>query len=52
MFIRKGITISTEDYLEQINKLKKEVETADAVIIGAGAGMSTAIKISTFCFGS
>lgn len=42
MFIRKGITISTEDYLEQINKLKKEVETADAVIIGAGAGMSTA----------
>ena len=41
MFIRKGITTSTEDYLEQIKRLKKEVETADAIIVGAGAGMST-----------
>ena len=42
MFLRKGITTSTEDYSEQINRLKREIETADAVIVGAGAGMSTA----------
>ncbi len=42
MFLRKRITTSTEDYSEQINKLKNEVETADAIIIGAGAGISTA----------
>ncbi len=42
MFTRKKTTASTEDYLAQINKLKKELENADAVIIGAGAGMSTA----------
>lgn len=42
MFLNKKITISTKDYLEQIYKLKLEIETADAIIIGAGAGMSTA----------
>ena len=33
---------STENCLEQIEKLKKELAQADAVIIGAGAGLSTA----------
>lgn len=32
---------STKDYWEQVNKLKEELEKADAVIIGAGAGLST-----------
>ena len=41
MFLRRGITIYTEDCLEQIDKLKKEVEAADAIVIGAGAGLST-----------
>lgn len=29
------------NYSEQIKKLKNEIETADAIVIGAGAGMST-----------
>lgn len=41
MFLRNLITTSTENYSEQIDKLKKEIEKADAIIIGAGAGMST-----------
>lgn len=40
MFLRKSIIASTENCSEQINKLKKELETADAIVIGAGAGMS------------
>lgn len=41
MFLRIQTTKSTETYLEQIKKLKKELEIADAVVIGAGAGLST-----------
>lgn len=33
---------STENYLEQIEKLKKELACADAVVVGAGAGLSAA----------
>ncbi|MDE7208816.1 MAG: Sir2 silent information regulator family NAD-dependent deacetylase [Clostridia bacterium] len=31
----------TQDYLEQINKLKTTLKNADAILIGAGAGLST-----------
>lgn len=31
---------STENYSEQINKLKSAIENADAIVIGAGAGLS------------
>ena len=41
MFSRKVISTFTENYSEQIEKLKREMETADAIVIGAGAGMST-----------
>lgn len=41
MFLRNLITTSTESYSEQIDRLKNEIENADAIIIGAGAGMST-----------
>lgn len=41
MFLKKPTTIFTENYSAQIEKLKKEIETADAIVIGAGAGMST-----------
>lgn len=41
MFLRKPIMKSTGNYLEQIEKLKTEIETADAILIGAGAGLST-----------
>lgn len=40
MFLRKPIITSTESCSRQIDKLKKEMETADAVVIGAGAGLS------------
>ena len=32
----------TKDYSAGIDRLKKEIQTADAIIIGAGAGLSTA----------
>ena len=31
----------TESYSDKISKLKNEIETADAIVIGAGAGLST-----------
>lgn len=41
MFSRILTTKSIVNYSEQIKKLKNEIETADAIVIGAGAGMST-----------
>ena len=32
----------TSNYSTEIERLKKEIETADAIVIGAGAGLSTA----------
>ncbi|MBR6717338.1 MAG: Sir2 silent information regulator family NAD-dependent deacetylase [Oscillospiraceae bacterium] len=32
----------TEDYSAELNRLKAEIESADAIVIGAGAGLSTA----------
>lgn len=32
---------------EQIARLKKEIETADAIVIGAGAGLSTSADLRT-----
>ena len=32
----------TRDYSDKLERLKKEIETADAIVIGAGAGFSTA----------
>lgn len=40
MFLRNLTAASTESYSEQINRLKNEIENADAIVIGAGAGMS------------
>lgn len=41
MFSRMKITKSTVNYSEQIERLKEELAKADAVVIGAGAGLST-----------
>lgn len=41
MFSRMSITKSTENYSEQIERLKEKIKTADAIVIGAGAGLST-----------
>jgi len=41
MFGRISTTKSTGSYLDNIEKLKKSLNEADAVVIGAGAGLST-----------
>ena len=41
MFSRKSMIKSTETYSQQIERLKTALETSDAVVIGAGAGLST-----------
>lgn len=46
MFSRMSITKSTENYWQQIDKLKNEIKTADAVLIGAGAGLSTSAGLT------
>ncbi|MCD8090366.1 MAG: Sir2 silent information regulator family NAD-dependent deacetylase [Clostridiales bacterium] len=47
MFLRRSTLKYTESCLnEQIFRLKNEIETADAVIIGAGAGLSASAGLS------
>ncbi|MBQ6316148.1 MAG: Sir2 silent information regulator family NAD-dependent deacetylase, partial [Oscillospiraceae bacterium] len=41
MFSRTGITTSTGTYSDNVGRLKKTLAEADAVVIGAGAGLST-----------
>lgn len=42
MLFKNLFKTSDESYCEKIAKLKKEIENADAIIIGAGAGLSAA----------
>ena len=42
MFLKTKTMTSTENYSDKIKRLREEINTADAVIIGAGAGLSTA----------
>ena len=42
MFLQRKILTSTKDYSFEINRLKNEIKTADAIVVGAGAGLSTA----------
>lgn len=42
MFLQKKTTRYTAGFSADINRLKNEIETADAIVIGAGAGLSTA----------
>ncbi len=41
MFSRTWTMKSTGTYSDNINRLKEEIKTADAILIGAGAGLST-----------
>ena len=41
MFSRITITDSTENYSRQIEQIKNKLNKADAIVIGAGAGLST-----------
>lgn len=40
MFLKSSIITSTGSYSEQLDRLKREIETANAIVVGAGAGMS------------
>ena len=46
MFSRTKITTSTGDYSDNIKKLKKALAECDAVVIGAGAGLSTSAGLT------
>ncbi|GFI62031.1 protein ADP-ribosyltransferase [Clostridiales bacterium] len=41
MFLKTKIMKSTNSYLNSCKRLKKEIETASAIVIGAGSGLST-----------
>lgn len=36
----------TQNFLEQISKIKSELEAADAILIGAGAGLSASAGLT------
>ncbi len=40
-YFRKGMSCGKGNRSEQIERLKKEIQTADGIVIGAGAGLST-----------
>ncbi|MCM1270954.1 MAG: Sir2 silent information regulator family NAD-dependent deacetylase [Ruminococcus flavefaciens] len=42
MFLKRAMTKSTGSYWDSIEQLKHKIKTVDAVVIGAGAGLSTA----------
>lgn len=42
MFSRTKTTRSTRDYSAEIERLRSALNAADTVVIGAGAGLSTA----------
>ena len=46
MPFKRTITASTGTYWSKIEKLKHEIETADAILIGAGSGMSTSAGLT------
>lgn len=46
MFLKKSICTSTGSYSDNIKCLKEEINTADAILIGAGAGMSTSAGLT------
>lgn len=41
MYGKASITRSTSDYSDNIERLKQAIATADSIVIGAGAGLST-----------
>ena len=36
-----GMSLGKDDDTEQLDRLKEEIKTADAIVVGAGAGLST-----------
>lgn len=46
MFLKRPIYESTKSCLDKIKQLGEKLETADAILIGAGAGMSTSAGLT------
>lgn len=46
MFLRKQTSRFTESCSDKIKNLKDEIETADAIVIGAGSGLSAAAGLT------
>lgn len=46
MFLKKGIFSSTKSSLKAAERLRDELDNADAVLVGAGAGMSTSAGLT------
>ena len=46
MFLKKWTMKSTENCLNEIEKLKEKIEKADVIVIGAGAGLSTSAGLT------
>lgn len=46
MLLKKLNQSSKENYSDKLNRLKEEIENADAILIGAGAGLSTSAGLS------
>ena len=46
MFLRTVTRQSTQNYSDNISRLKEKVETADAILIGAGAGLSASAGLT------
>lgn len=46
MFSRTAIKKSMQDYSDKIERIKNELKTADAVLIGAGAGLSASAGLT------
>lgn len=46
MFSRTTTGFSTEQYSDKIKRLKQDLESAEAVLIGAGAGLSTSAGLT------
>ena len=46
MFLKRAISTSTGNYSDNIGRLRAEIDTADAILIGAGAGLSTSAGLT------
>lgn len=46
MFLRTRTKQSTQNYSNNINRLKEKIKTADAILVGGGAGLSASAGLS------
>ena len=46
MFLKKQTCASTDSCSDKVERLKQEIQSADAVLIGAGAGLSTSAGLT------